>query len=90
MSHPIFTSSDIETFFVRDTIISFFSSETSYGYQTVAEINGKHHYLGDQAINIIAAIMLWEKLNDVHLTDEEIERIMTYNGVVPLLPYKST
>lgn len=66
---------------IRDTEVSMFSSQTSYGWHTVAEIKGHYYYLGDQLDNIITAIVLYEKLNNVVFTIGEVEDAMIKNSL---------
>jgi hypothetical protein len=73
--------SDFKVYQVKDTPISMTTSETEYGWHTIAEVNRHYHYLGDQLFNIATAIALWEKLNGKTLTSLEVEQTMIENGM---------
>lgn len=72
---------DFKSYWIKGTSVKMISSKTAYGWYTVAEIDQKYHYLGDQLFNIISAITLWEKLNSIKLTDEEVEAVMIDNSL---------
>jgi len=61
--------------------ILLYSSETSAGLSTVAEIGGDYHYLDSELPTIAAAIFAWQELNDITLTTEEIQQIMADNNL---------
>lgn len=72
---------DIKIYQIKDTQVGMFSSETAYGWQTIAEVNQQYYYLGDQLFNIATAIVLWENLNNVILNPEEVEKVMLDNSM---------
>lgn len=59
--------------------LHLFSSNTSYGWQTVAEFHSNYYYLGDQYINVETAINCWQEINGFQLTAEEIQYIVDEN-----------
>lgn len=71
----------ITPYSIQGTNIDLFSSETSYGIMTVAEVNFRYHYLGTIPNNISTAIALFERINDYILTKVEIDAVLIENGL---------
>lgn len=72
---------DFVVYRIKDLDIYMTASETAYGWQTIAEINRQYYYLGDQLFNIATAIVLWENLNNIILSPEEVEKVMLDNSM---------
>ena len=73
----VFTSGIV--YYILDSSIELFSSETSYGWKTFAEIGKKYHYLKDERINLFTAVQLWQYINGRHLTKEEYQKVIDDN-----------
>lgn len=73
---------DVVSFVVLGDTISLISDETSHGLNTVAEINDRYHYLGNEFPGIAAAIFAWQELNGRDLTNEELHQIMVDNHLI--------
>jgi len=71
---------DVVYFKVFDNDIGLISSETSYGWQTVAEVGDKYYYMGDCLVTLETAINAWQEYYDIELTQGEIEYIMIENA----------
>lgn len=69
------------TYYVMGSKLELFSDHTAYGWATIAEVNNRYHYLGDQLVNLQTAISLWEKLTNRSLNTEEIELVAIENGI---------
>lgn len=70
-----------ENYVINGTDISLVTNETAYGWQTVAEVNGDYHYLGDELCNIETAVALWQDLNGRLLSVQELHTILVENGL---------
>lgn len=66
-------------YYIQDSAVELFSSETAYGWKTIAEVSKTYHYLDDELINIETAINLWQYLNNRLLSQEEIQKVMDDN-----------
>lgn len=73
---------DYVAFTVLGEEIAIISSETAYGRSTVAEINGRYHYLDDELPGVAAAIYAWQEVNNRDLTNEELHQIMSDNKLI--------
>lgn len=76
--------------------VALFSSETSYGWQTCAEVEMSYtepginysivdatfHYLGNSYITLETAINVWQDLHRRILTQEEIVKVMSENDLI--------
>lgn len=71
----------ITPYSIQGTGLDLFSSETSYGLMTVAEVNFRYHYLGTIPNNISTAIAFFEQIKDVVLTKVEIDAVLIENGM---------
>lgn len=78
----MFVYKDYATFTVLGAKIHIISDETSYGLNTVAEINNHYHYLGNEHPNIAAAIFAWQEVNGRDLTTEELRQVMVDNHLL--------
>jgi len=78
MSNCVFN--DVVYFKVFDNDIGIISSETSCGWQTIAEFGNNYYYLGDKLVNLETAINAWQEYYDIQLTQGEIEYIMIENS----------
>lgn len=70
------------SFIVMGDQINIISDETSYGRNTVAEINGDYHYRGDELPGIASALHAWQEVNGRDLTNEELHQIMLDNHII--------
>jgi hypothetical protein len=73
---------DCTTFKVLDGKIHLYSEELQHGRNTVAEVNGRFHYLGIELPNIAAAIFAWQEVNGRDLTAEELRQVMIDNHLL--------
>ena len=73
---------DYVTFTVLGQEVNLISSETDYGTSTVAEVNERYHYLGNEPPSVLAAVWAWQKINGRELTNEELNQVMTDNHLI--------
>jgi hypothetical protein len=73
---------DYISFDIMGDKVSIISDETSHGRNTVAEIDGNYHYLGDEFHGIAAAIFAWQEVNGTDLTVDELHQIMLDNHII--------
>lgn len=71
---------DVTYFKVFDNDVGLISTETSYGWQTVADFGGTYYYMDDQLITLETAINAWQEYYDIELTQGEIEYILIENA----------
>ena len=64
--------------------IELIRSETAYGWQTAAEVNGKYHYLGDMLDNVETAIEFWQQISGKTLSQVETDQVLIENGLKSL------
>jgi hypothetical protein len=69
------------TFLILDAKVNIISDDESDYPNTVAEINGRYHYLGAEQIALGAAILGWQALNGRELTDEELKQVIEDNPI---------
>ncbi len=69
-------------FVVMGDLINLISDETSYGRNTVAELNDRYHYLGNEFPSVAAAILAWQEINGRDLTNEELHQVMVDNHLI--------
>jgi hypothetical protein len=62
-------------------VIGLFSSKTEYGEKTIGQIEDTYYQLGDQIISVVTALMLFEKINNIVLSNDEVSKIMLENGL---------
>jgi hypothetical protein len=67
-------------FRINQFIIYLHSEEMSWGKNTVAEIDNKVFYLGDVVPNINNAILAFQELNNVKLTNDELKQVLIDNN----------
>lgn len=60
--------------------VNIYSDETAYGRNTVVEMNGVYHHMGEEFPGVAAAIFAWQEVNGRDLTNEELHRIMADNN----------
>lgn len=70
------------TFKILDTTIHLYSETMGYGYNTVAEVGDKIHYLGNEFPNITSAIFTWEALNNRLMTKAELRQVLIDNDIL--------
>lgn len=68
-------------YFILGDRLEFFSNETAYGWMTIIYMYQAYHHLGNQLVNLRTAIDLWQKINGILLTQEEIEMVMIENSL---------
>lgn len=66
-------------YYINDWSIELYSSETAYGWKTVAEIAKKYHYLDNEVLSLETAINVWQSLNGRKLTHEEWQKAVDDN-----------
>lgn len=71
-----------ETFLVLGKEILLFSEELQHTRNTVAEVDGKYHYLGNEPSNIGSAIFAWQEINGRDLTNEELKQVLNDNNLL--------
>lgn len=72
---------DCKTFVVMGQEIYLYSEELASGINTVAEINGYYHHLGNEYPTISSAIFAWQEANNRDLTNEELRQVMLDNNL---------
>lgn len=73
---------DYVTFVILGEEINLISDETDYGRNTVAEINGGFHYLGDEPANVASAVFAWQEVYGRDLSPEELRQILIDNHLI--------
>lgn len=71
---------DVTYFKVFDNDIGLISTETCYGWQTIADFGGNYYYMGDQLVMLETAINAWQEYYDIQLTQGEIEYVLIENS----------
>ena len=69
-------------FKVLESQINLYSEKMDYGYNTVAEVDDKLYYLGNELPNITTAIFAWEYINNRLLTKEELRQVLLEHNVL--------
>jgi hypothetical protein len=72
---------DYVSYLILGKEVNLISDETSYGLNTVAEIEGEYHYLGEEPVSLQAAIFAWQKINGRFLEDNELVQILKDNSL---------
>lgn len=62
--------------------VKFYSNETAYGWNVVAEHNNSYYYLGNQAVGIQLAVFFWQEQYGKEFSQEELKQIMQDNHVI--------
>ena len=70
------------TFTILGEEIILYSDETSYGRNTVAEIDGHYHYLDSEPPNVASAIFAWQEYYNKELTSEELRKVLVENQLL--------
>jgi CO dehydrogenase/acetyl-CoA synthase alpha subunit len=73
---------DYVVFNVLGQEIALISDETSYGRNTVAEINGHYHYLDNELTTVSSAVFAWQEVNKRDLTSEELHQVLVDNQLI--------
>jgi hypothetical protein len=73
---------DYRTFDVMGKILNLISDETSYGRNTVVEIDGHYYYMDNEPSNVATAIFAWQEVNGRDLTSEELRQVMVDNNLI--------
>jgi len=69
------------SFKVMGEEIHLYSEDFESFQNTVAEIDGHFHYLGNEPPNITAAIFAWQEVNGRNLTNEELDQVLIDNQI---------
>lgn len=70
------------TFLILDLIINLYSEKLGDRHNTVAEMEDRVHYLGNELPNITSAIFAWEDLNGRLMTKEELRQVLKDNDIL--------
>lgn len=70
------------TFKVLESTIHLYAERMDYGYNTVAEVDDKLWYLGNEYPNLTTAIFAWEYINNRLLTKEELRQVLLDHKVL--------
>jgi hypothetical protein len=73
---------DYVTFTVLGQEIGLISDELDYGRSTVAEMNDKYYYMGNEYPTISTAIFAWQESFGRDLTNEELKQVMRDNHLI--------
>jgi hypothetical protein len=73
---------DGQSFKILDSDIVLYSEKMAYGYNTVAELDGKLHYLGGEFSNLTTAIFAWEYIHGRLLTKEEMRQVLVEHNII--------
>lgn len=73
---------DYVTFKVLDKEVNLITDELYFGRNTVAEVDGKIHYLGNEIANVAAAIFAWQESNGRDLSNEELRQVLFDNNLL--------
>lgn len=69
-------------FKVLDQEIWLYSEDLGYDRNTVADMNGYFHYMGNEPPNVATAIFAWQEVNGRDLTSEELRQVMADNHII--------
>lgn len=70
------------TFKVLNLKIHLYAEKLAHGYNTVAEVGDKVHYLGNELPNITSAIFAWEDLHGRLMTKAELRQVLIDNKIL--------
>lgn len=70
------------TFLVLGKEILLFSEDLDNTRNTIAEVDGQIHYLGNEPCNVASAIFAWQELNGRDLTSEELRQVLVDNNLL--------
>ncbi len=73
---------DYVVFTILGEEIILYSDETSYGRNTIAEINGNLHYMDSESPTVSTAIYAWQEFYNKDLTNEELHQVMIENRLI--------
>lgn len=59
--------------------VNIYSEDLGHNLNTVAEIDGEFHYLGNENPNIESAVFAWQDVHERDLTPEEISQVLMDN-----------
>jgi hypothetical protein len=77
-------------FIILGKTVTLISDECSFGRNTVADIEGVLHYMGDEYNTLSTAIFAYQEVNDRLLTGQEIRQVMIDNGLIQLGEYNAS
>jgi hypothetical protein len=73
---------DYITFSVLGKEINIFSEDLGHSRNTVAEMDGNFHYLGDEVPNVGSAVFAWQDVNGRDLTEDELRQVLIDNRLI--------
>ena len=73
---------DYATFSILGQDINIFSEDLGCVRNTVAEIDGSFHYLGDEGPNVGSAVFAWQDVNGRDLTEDELRQVLIDNRLI--------
>lgn len=73
---------DYATFSILGQDINIFSEDLGHVRNTVAEIEGNFHYLGDEVPNVGSAVFAWQDVYGRDLTEDELRQVLVDNRLI--------
>jgi hypothetical protein len=73
---------DYVTFTILGKDINLISEEFDTYRNTVAEIDNKYYYVGNEYPSMATAILVWQELNGKDLSNEELHQAMVDNNLI--------
>lgn len=73
---------DYATFSILGQDINIFSEDLGHVRNTVAEIEGNFHYLGDEIPNVGSAVFAWQDVYGRDLTEDELRQVLVDNRLI--------
>lgn len=75
------TIKNYTTFKVLGQDINLITQPYLDGVNTIAEINDKYIYLGNQTANVLAAIFAWETFYNKEISEDDFVKVLTDNEI---------
>ena len=72
---------DYKTFTVLGKEINMISDQTSYGRNTIAEVEGNLFYLGEEPPSLENAMVVWQDIHNRDLTLDELDKVLADNEI---------
>lgn len=82
MESPVIVHRDYTTFSILGQEINIYSEDLGHVRNTVAEMNGNFHYLGDEVPNVGSAVFAWQDVNGRDLTEDELRQVLIDNRLI--------
>lgn len=70
---------DCITYNILGTNVYLYSDEYDFGINTVAEVDGRFHYLGSEQPSLLAAVFALQEVYNIQLTDRELKQVLEEN-----------